>query len=76
MYGEGVRGMGQEPGFKVVKKNVESEKADDEPITDINVKEWEVRSAQLKLLPLLLMYTCCVVLWQLHRHGLKTVLNY
>ncbi|XP_076006420.1 oxidation resistance protein 1a isoform X2 [Genypterus blacodes] len=44
MYGEGVRGMGQEPGFMVVKKHEESEKADDEPITDFNVKEWEVVS--------------------------------
>ncbi|XP_034729921.1 oxidation resistance protein 1a isoform X2 [Etheostoma cragini] len=44
MYGEGVRGMGQEPGFVVVKKNEVSETADDEPITDLNVKEWEVVS--------------------------------
>uniref|UniRef100_A0A3Q2T4F5 Oxidation resistance protein 1 n=1 Tax=Fundulus heteroclitus TaxID=8078 RepID=A0A3Q2T4F5_FUNHE len=44
MYGEGVRGMGQEPGFMVVKKIVASETPDDEPITDINVKEWEVVS--------------------------------
>ncbi|XP_029306646.1 oxidation resistance protein 1a isoform X1 [Cottoperca gobio] len=44
MYGEGVRGMGQEPGFMVVKKNEVSEKAEDEPITDLNVKEWEVVS--------------------------------
>jgi len=44
MYGEGVRGVGREPGFRVVKKNEESEKAaaEDEPVTDINVKEWEV----------------------------------
>ena len=42
MYGEGVRGEGREPGFNVVKKNEESETADDEPITDINVKDWEV----------------------------------
>ncbi|XP_026227618.1 oxidation resistance protein 1a isoform X1 [Anabas testudineus] len=44
MYGEGVRGMGQEPGFMVVKKNEVSETAQDEPITDLNVKEWEVVS--------------------------------
>ncbi|XP_039973088.1 oxidation resistance protein 1a isoform X2 [Xiphias gladius] len=44
MYGEGVRGMGQEPGFMVVKKNEVSEMAKDEPITDLNVKEWEVVS--------------------------------
>lgn len=46
MYGEGVRGMGQEPGFMVVKKNELSESAEDETITDLNVKEWEVRSTQ------------------------------
>lgn len=44
MYGEGVRGMEQEPGFMVVKKNEVCESAEDEPITDLNVKEWEVRS--------------------------------
>lgn len=44
MYGEGVRGMEQEPGFMVVKKNETSESAKDEPITDLNVKEWEVGS--------------------------------
>uniref|UniRef100_A0A672ZDD7 Oxidation resistance protein 1 n=1 Tax=Sphaeramia orbicularis TaxID=375764 RepID=A0A672ZDD7_9TELE len=44
MYGEGIRGMGQEPGFMVVKKNEASETPDDEPITDLNVKEWEVGS--------------------------------
>ncbi|MEQ2174301.1 hypothetical protein GOODEAATRI_006494, partial [Goodea atripinnis] len=44
MYGEGIRGMGQEPGFMVIKKNVASETPDDEPINDLNVKEWEVRS--------------------------------
>lgn len=43
MYGEGVRGIGQEPGFMVVKKNEASESSGDEPITDLNVKEWEVR---------------------------------
>lgn len=48
MYGEGIRGMGQEPAFKVVKKNEASESAEDEPITDLNVKEWEVRSTRLK----------------------------
>lgn len=46
MYGEGIRGMGQEPAFKVVKKNETSESAEDEPITDLNVKEWEVRSTR------------------------------
>nr|XP_057909859.1 oxidation resistance protein 1a isoform X10 [Doryrhamphus excisus] len=44
MYGEGVRGMGQEPGFMVVKKHEVSESAEEEPITDVNVKEWEVVS--------------------------------
>lgn len=44
MYGEGVGGMEPEPGFMVVKKNEVSESAEDEPITDLNVKEWEVRS--------------------------------
>ncbi|XP_060937029.1 oxidation resistance protein 1a isoform X3 [Limanda limanda] len=44
MYGEGVRGMGQEPGFMVVKKNEVSEITKDESITDLNVKEWEVVS--------------------------------
>uniref|UniRef100_A0A672HQ12 Oxidation resistance protein 1 n=1 Tax=Salarias fasciatus TaxID=181472 RepID=A0A672HQ12_SALFA len=44
MYGEGVRGMGQEPGFMVVKKNESTESTEDEPITDLNVKEWEVVS--------------------------------
>lgn len=53
MYGEGVRGMGQEPGFMVVKKNEVSETAEDDPITDLNVKEWEVRSTGAKLFPLL-----------------------
>ncbi|XP_074538904.1 oxidation resistance protein 1a isoform X2 [Halichoeres trimaculatus] len=44
MYGEGVKGVGQEPGFMVVKKNEATETADDEPITDLNIKEWEVVS--------------------------------
>lgn len=44
MYGEGVRGMGQEPGFMVIKKNEASQTSEDEPITDLNVKEWEVVS--------------------------------
>ncbi|XP_061805083.2 oxidation resistance protein 1a isoform X6 [Nerophis lumbriciformis] len=44
MYGEGVRGMSQEPGFMVVKKYEVSDSAEDEPITDLNVKEWEVVS--------------------------------
>lgn len=51
MYGEGIRGMGQEPGFMVVKKNEVSESAEDEPITDLNVKEWEVRSLNLTCFP-------------------------
>ncbi|KAM4736165.1 oxidation resistance protein 1a isoform 3-T3 [Anableps anableps] len=46
MYGEGVRGMGQEPGFMVVKKNVTAETPDDEPITDLNVKEWEITTKE------------------------------
>uniref|UniRef100_A0A146VYQ0 Oxidation resistance protein 1 n=1 Tax=Fundulus heteroclitus TaxID=8078 RepID=A0A146VYQ0_FUNHE len=46
MYGEGVRGMGQEPGFMVVKKIVASETPDDEPITDLNVKEWEITTKE------------------------------
>ncbi|XP_042077831.1 oxidation resistance protein 1a isoform X5 [Haplochromis burtoni] len=44
MYGEGVGGMGQEPGFRVVKKNEVKETNEHEPITDLNVKEWEVVS--------------------------------
>ncbi|XP_072316917.1 oxidation resistance protein 1a isoform X1 [Eucyclogobius newberryi] len=44
MYGEGVRGMGQEPGFMVIKKNEASQTSVDDPITDLNVKEWEVVS--------------------------------
>lgn len=50
MYGEGIRGMGQEPAFMVVKKNEASESPEDEPITDLNVKEWEVKSTRLKRL--------------------------
>ncbi|XP_053182515.1 oxidation resistance protein 1a isoform X2 [Scomber japonicus] len=46
MYGEGVRGMGQEPGFMVVKKNEVSETTEDEPITDLNVKEWEITTKE------------------------------
>ncbi|XP_040899729.1 oxidation resistance protein 1a isoform X2 [Toxotes jaculatrix] len=46
MYGEGVRGMGQEPGFMVVKKNEVSETSKDEPITDLNVKEWEITTKE------------------------------
>lgn len=72
MYGEGVRGMGQEPGFMVVKKNEVSETAEDEPITDLNVKEWEVRCTLLKLLPSpCLEHTCCVVCPR--RYGLSVV---
>ncbi|XP_077382219.1 oxidation resistance protein 1a isoform X4 [Festucalex cinctus] len=46
MYGEGVRGMGQEPGFMVVKKYEVSESAVNEPITDLNVKEWEITTKE------------------------------
>uniref|UniRef100_A0A3P8U0F1 Oxidation resistance protein 1 n=1 Tax=Amphiprion percula TaxID=161767 RepID=A0A3P8U0F1_AMPPE len=46
MYGEGVRGMGQEPGFLVVKKNEVTETTEDEPITDLNVKEWEITTKE------------------------------
>lgn len=69
MYGEGIRGMGQEPGFMVVKKNEVSESAEDEPITDLNVKEWEVRSSNLRC------FTLLKVLCHLkpHRHGLSIV---
>lgn len=73
MYGEGIRGMGQEPAFMVVKKNEAPESAEDEPITDLNVKEWEVRSTQLKQL-CSHGFKCCVV--SNHRHGLSMVLCY
>ncbi|XP_070690798.1 oxidation resistance protein 1a isoform X3 [Pempheris klunzingeri] len=46
MYGEGIRGMGQEPGFMVVKKNEVSQTAEEEPITDLNVKEWEITTKE------------------------------
>ncbi|KAM9852527.1 oxidation resistance protein 1a isoform 2-T2 [Aulostomus maculatus] len=46
MYGEGVRGIGQEPGFMVVKKNEVSETTEDEPITELNVKEWEITTKE------------------------------
>ncbi|KAM6910117.1 oxidation resistance protein 1a isoform 2-T2 [Xenentodon cancila] len=46
MYGEGIRGMEQEPGFMVVKKNEVSETSGDEPITDLNVKEWEITTKE------------------------------
>uniref|UniRef100_A0A665UJ38 Oxidation resistance protein 1 n=1 Tax=Echeneis naucrates TaxID=173247 RepID=A0A665UJ38_ECHNA len=46
MYGEGVRGMGQEPGFMVVKKNEVSEMDKGKPITDLNVKEWEITTKE------------------------------
>ena len=75
MYGEGVRGMGQEPGFMVVKKNEVSEMAKDEPVTDLNVKEWEVRSTELKLLTLLpKVHLMCFL--KPHRYGLTLVLHY
>ncbi|KAI1901929.1 hypothetical protein AGOR_G00039480 [Albula goreensis] len=46
MFGEGMGGLSREPGFTVVKKNVESEREgeEEEPITDITAKEWEVVS--------------------------------
>uniref|UniRef100_A0A673ZHS7 Oxidation resistance protein 1 n=1 Tax=Salmo trutta TaxID=8032 RepID=A0A673ZHS7_SALTR len=44
MYGEGVKGIGHEPGFMVVKKPSGFETREDEPLTDINNKEWEVVS--------------------------------
>lgn len=77
MYGEGVRGMGQEPGFMVVKKNEVSETTEDEPITDLNVKEWEVRSTRLKLFPRLAT-SAPVVLSRAspHSHGLNIILHY
>lgn len=59
MYGEGVGGMGQ-PGFKVVKKNEVSETAEDEPITDLNVKEWEVSSRRSALTSLPGTHICVV----------------
>ncbi|XP_069558219.1 oxidation resistance protein 1a isoform X6 [Brachyistius frenatus] len=46
MYGEGVRGMGQEPGFMVVKKNEVTETTEYELITDLNVKEWEITTKE------------------------------
>ncbi|XP_037532366.1 oxidation resistance protein 1a isoform X2 [Nematolebias whitei] len=46
MYGEGVRGMDEEPGFMVVKKHVISETSDDEPVTELNVKEWEITTKE------------------------------
>ena len=60
MYGEGARGEGREPGFKVVKKNEESETADDEPITDINVKDWEVGQHSTTI------HTVCLTLYVLY----------
>ncbi|KAM9310784.1 oxidation resistance protein 1a isoform 2-T2 [Pholidichthys leucotaenia] len=46
MYGEGAGGMGQEPGFKVVKKNEVTEATKDEPVTDFNNKEWEITTKE------------------------------
>ncbi|KAG7475247.1 hypothetical protein JOB18_027858 [Solea senegalensis] len=46
MFSEGVGGVGQEPGFMVVKKNEVSEMEKDEPITDLNVKEWEITTKE------------------------------
>lgn len=73
MYGEGIRGMGQEPAFMVVKKNEASESAEVEPITDLNVKEWEVRTLQLKEAWCSHGSRCCVVPKPC-RHGLSIVL--
>ncbi|KAJ8334454.1 hypothetical protein SKAU_G00400930 [Synaphobranchus kaupii] len=45
MFGEGMGGLGREPGFTVVKKNEESERGEEDlPVTDITAKEWEVVS--------------------------------
>ncbi|XP_061110184.1 oxidation resistance protein 1-like isoform X2 [Conger conger] len=45
MFGEGMGGLGREPGFTVVKRNEESEKGEEDlPVTDITAKEWEVVS--------------------------------
>uniref|UniRef100_A0A674AMG6 Oxidation resistance protein 1 n=1 Tax=Salmo trutta TaxID=8032 RepID=A0A674AMG6_SALTR len=46
MYGEGVKGIGHEPGFMVVKKPPRSETGEDEPLTDINNKEWEITTKE------------------------------
>ncbi|XP_036411353.1 oxidation resistance protein 1-like isoform X1 [Megalops cyprinoides] len=47
MFGEGIGGLGREPGFTVVKKNEESERGeDDQPITDITAKEWEITTKE------------------------------
>lgn len=75
MYGEGVRGMGQEPGFMVVKKNEVTEMDKDEPITDLNVKEWEVRSINLyRSLTLLKVHLWCCL--EPCSYGLSIVLHY
>jgi hypothetical protein len=59
MYGEGVKGIGHEPGFMVVKKPSGFETREDEPLTDINNKEWEVRTRELRCSTL--HSTFCVV---------------
>ncbi|KAM9513115.1 oxidation resistance protein 1a isoform 7-T7 [Salvelinus alpinus] len=46
MYGEGVKGIGHEPGFMVVKKPSGFEIREDEPLTDINNKEWEITTKE------------------------------
>uniref|UniRef100_A0A4W5QE69 Oxidation resistance protein 1 n=1 Tax=Hucho hucho TaxID=62062 RepID=A0A4W5QE69_9TELE len=46
MYGEGVKGIGHEPGFIVVKKPSGCETGEDEPLTDINNKEWEITTKE------------------------------
>lgn len=71
MYGEGVRGMDEEPGFMVVKKHVVSETSDDEPITERNVKEWEVRSRRISFLTCPKISFLCRI--KPHRHGLWSV---
>ncbi|XP_035249083.1 oxidation resistance protein 1a isoform X1 [Anguilla anguilla] len=43
MFGEGLGGLGREPGFMVVKKNEESESGEEPPDADVT-KEWEVVS--------------------------------
>lgn len=60
MYGEGVRGIDEEPGFRVVKKHVVLETSDDEPITECNVKEWEVRYSGINFLTALKCLFCVV----------------
>ncbi|KAJ8273112.1 hypothetical protein GJAV_G00097570 [Gymnothorax javanicus] len=47
MFGEGMGGVGREPGFTVVKRNEESEKGEDDlPVTDFTAKEWEITTKE------------------------------